>query len=111
MATGLPDWTQSVSTSVDVTSTVVVTASDSPTFDQVTVTGAATAIGAARANRSGITVYNPVGSGGTVYLGDHTVTAATGDILEPGESVTYGSPIAWYGITTGGSVLVSYEDE
>jgi hypothetical protein len=86
-------------------------ASNSPTTGQVTVTGSATAIGAARAGRTGLTIYNPIGSSAPVYLGGASVTAGTGDILEPSESVTYSAPTAWYGITGGASILVSYEDE
>jgi hypothetical protein len=90
---------------------VATCASNAPTTGQVTVTGSATAIGATRAGRTGLTIYNPIGSGGTVYLGGASVTDTTGDILEPSESVTYSAPTQWYGCTAGGSVTVSYEDE
>ena len=82
-----------------------------PTYGQVTVTGSATAIGTARAGRTGLTIYNPIASSGPVYLGGAGVTIGTGDILEPSEHVTYSAPTAWFGITGGASIVVSYEDE
>ena len=90
---------------------VATCASNAPTTGQVTVTGSATAIGTARAGRTGLTIYNPIASSGPVYLGGAGVTIGTGDILEPSESVTYSAPTAWFGITGGASIVVSYEDE
>jgi len=85
--------------------------------NQVTIDGTAggTLIAAANPTRTGLTIYNPSSAinatPAVAFLGRHGVTTATGDILEPTESVTYGDPGAWYGITTGASITVSYEDE
>jgi hypothetical protein len=90
---------------------VATCASNAPTTGQPTITGSATPIGGARAGRTGLTIYNPKASSGNVFLGGASVTAGTGDILEPGEFVTYSAPVQWYGITGGASIVVSYEDE
>jgi hypothetical protein len=83
--------------------------------NQVTVGATPTLIAAANPTRTGLTIYNPSSTvnaiPGIVWLGGAAVTTADGDILEPTESVTYGEPGAWYGITSGGSLIVSYEDE
>jgi hypothetical protein len=87
-------------------------ASNAPTVGQVTITGSATAIAAARAGRTGLTIYLPIAASGPINIGTSSaVTFGTGDILEAGESVTYSAPIQYYGITGGASIVVSYEDE
>jgi len=125
MATGQPDWTETVAVSADVTSTVdaVLAPVTTRAFGEVVVTGSRTLICAANSKRTGLTIYQPsaseqtlLGTGAaTVFLGDVTVTvpggAAPGDVLEATESVTYAEVGAWYGITRGGSVTVSFEDE
>ncbi len=125
MAHGAPDWTETVGVSAAVTSTVTAVPAPvtSRTFGEIVVTGTRTLICAANSERTGLTIYEPSAteqgllgtSAATVFIGDVTVTvpggAAPGDVLEATESVTYAETGAWYGITRGSSVTVSFEDE
>jgi len=76
---------------------------------QVTVTAAATQIVPAFPSRSGIVINN---TGSTAcYIGENAnVTAATGFFLPgtAGASVSFSSTGAIYGITAGGSAVLSF---
>ncbi len=92
---------------------VALSASSSPTTGQFTPTGTAAVIAPARIDRTALTIHNLSTSGLVLHIGDASVTDNTGFALEPGHSITLTSPIAWYGITGGGSSpgIISWVDE
>jgi hypothetical protein len=66
----------------------------------ITASALVSAAIAANANRKVVKFSLPSTATNPVRLGNATVTAASGDILEPGSSVSYGDESAWYVIRT-----------
>ena len=84
-------------------------AAPSVAYAAVACTSSATSIKAANYSRKSITVK---AIDGTVYIGDASVTSATGFRLDIGESLFLGSYLgAVYGITSSGTTNIRYIEE
>ena len=89
---------------------VATCASNAPTYGQVPVLTTPTNIGSTRADRTSLVIHN-LSTNTIVYLGDSSVTTATGFQLEPGHSVTQSAPIQWCAIAAATGNTISYTDE
>lgn len=74
--------------------------------NQVTITTTSTVIVAASSGRKGILIVNQ--GENPCYIGTGTVTANTGVLLNPGESLPLPTDSAVYGITTSGTTIIGY---
>ncbi len=77
-------------------------------YGQVLCTSTGVLILAANASRKSLTLSNPTGSVIVVYIGDVSVTAATGFALNPGQTVALNVVSDVYGITSSTSQAVSF---
>lgn len=96
-------------------SDLVTALGNSSTFvtGQVAVDTTATGIEikAANTSRKRITIKIPSTAGSAVYIKAGSVTAADGHMLEPGDSITLNTTAQIKGITSAGSVTVTYLEE
>jgi hypothetical protein len=77
---------------------------------QVVVGAAATLLVAADPLRRGLVIKNDAAAGTHVWIGDATVTAATGFDLDGGESITLTGTEAVFGIRTGAATVTIAEE-
>lgn len=75
--------------------------------NQVDIGTEATLIIAANPDRSGVLITNPSATV-TIYIGTAAVTASTGSILPPLQSLTLPVSSAIYGVVADGSQTISY---
>lgn len=95
---------------IDTNQKITIDGGDTPATGQVSVTTSATLIAAANADRKELVITN-TSSTVDMYIGPSGVTTSTGLLLPPLSSRVTQNRGAYYGVSSSGTIVASYEED